>query len=330
MTLSRLNRYIRHRLAGREHRPPAWAEHDQMFLKAISIVQFFYIYTSVQFYRQASIFSNLQANEADRFSFLWPLAWMDRMPLDLAGDILASLCVIVGLASIFLWRFFLVRLAVAALFLQIAAFSNSAGGINHGYHEWLWITFVFLLLPNASRLSVNLPRATKIRFLYAFGVAPTLILFFYTLSGIYKVLDATLMLIIGELGGFHPWAMAYTLAKRSLETGTDPLWAGLIIDIPILGWPLYLALYYIEFFSILVAFRPELVRVWGLLLIAFHFGTYAFLDITFPQHVLINGILFVMSPFAPSKFHWRRFVLALPIFGWLARSLQATVRLRKH
>ena len=88
---------------------------------------------------------------------------------------------------------------------------------------------------------------------------------------------------------------------------------------PLLAWPFYLGLYFVEVVSIAVFFRPALHRVWGVLLIAFHFGTLLFLDIEFPLHILINALFFVLSPFAPQESNWRSMLAAVPVFGWLFR-----------
>jgi hypothetical protein len=56
-----------------------------------------------------------------------------------------------------------------------------------------------------------------------------------------------------------------------------------------------------------------------MILIAFHFGTLLFLDIVFPLHVLINALLFVMSPVAPGGANWRAMFAAVPVLGWKFR-----------
>jgi hypothetical protein len=115
--------------------------------------------------------------------------------------------------------------------------------------------------------------------------------------------------------------MAVTVANRALLGGYEPLWAGLLIDHPTLGWPLYLGLYYVELVAIAIIFRPGLLQLWGVILIMFHFGTLMFMDIIFPAHVLINAMLFVLSPFALRDAGWRNMLAALPLLGILVRAL---------
>jgi hypothetical protein len=268
-----------------------------MFNTAHLIVQMFYILSATFLYGQARTMAQLGGDGA-QYDFLWPLAWARAIPLELAGDILASAYVIVGFAGVVFWRFFVVRLACCAVLLHWAAFPNSFGAIHHGHHEWFWLSFCFLFLPSGRKADLNANRASRTKFLYAFGAASVLILFFYTLSGIYKVQDAAVALALGQYGGFMPDAMAQTIARRALSTGSEPVWGSFIINYPILGWPMYMLLYYVEIVAVFIAFRPELLKVWGAVLIAFHFGTMAFMDIVFPHHILINGMLFILSPFA--------------------------------
>jgi len=301
---------------------PRWGDHKRMFDAAYGIVQVYYIITATFLYGGARDMSHLSV-DPEQLDLLWPLLWMKAVEVETAGLILANAYVIVGFAGIFLWRSLAVRALVSLVLLQYAAWPNSFGAIHHGEHEWFWLSVCFLFLPAGSRNELRASRSLRTRFLYGFSVAPTLILFFYTLSGIYKIKDATEKLLMAQYGGFMPDAMAQTLARRALETHSDPMWAGVIIDYPILGWPLYLALYFVELVAIVVAFRPVLHRIWGFILIGFHFGTLTFMDIPFSHHVLINGLLFVMSPFAPEKFEWREAVRAIPLLGWMSGPLLA-------
>ncbi len=311
-----IERRIRRDLAGPCRAAPRWSEHRGMFETACLIVQVYYIVTAMELYRGARRMSALEGS-ADRFEFLWPLAWVKQVPLETAGDILANLYVVAGFAGIFLWRFLVVRLLVCIALLQWAAFASSFGAIHHGNHEWFWLSVCFLFLPGGSKAALGNSREGRIRFLYAFSVAPGLILLFYTLSGFYKVQAGAIALVNGQFGGLAPEAMAQTLARRALETGSEPMWAEVIINYPILGWPLYLGLYFVELVAIYILFRPSLHRIWGGILIAFHIGTLTFMDIVFPYHVLINGLLFVMSPFHPRQFVWQDALRAVPFLGWI-------------
>ncbi|MEL6645786.1 MAG: hypothetical protein AAFQ79_17780 [Pseudomonadota bacterium] len=305
---------FRRRLAGPCRQSARWGEHRRMFDAAFAIVQVYYIVTAMWFYSAARSISHTPLDPAD-LDLLWPLAWMPAFSAEISTTILANAYVIVGFLGVFLWRYLVVRVLIMVVLLQLTAWPNSFGAIHHGAHEWFWLSVCFLFLPSGAKEAMRDNRRQRTLFLYAFTIAPALILFFYTLSGFYKVYYATLAMALGGYGGFMPDAMAQTLARRALETQSEPLWAEIIINTPILGWPLYLGLYFVELVAIAILFRPALHRIWGVILIAFHLGTLTFMDITFPQHILINGLLFVMSPFAPQVFNLREALVAIPWFG---------------
>ena len=150
LSLSDTQRRYRHRLAGPSKSAPRWHEHTEMFGTAYLIVQVYYMVTAMQFYNQAQTFSNITANVSE-LDLLWPVKWMAMMPIEMAGDLISSMMVVFGILSVFLWRFFIVRLGVCVLFLQFAAFANSYGAINHGLHEWFWLSFCFLFLPGGHK-----------------------------------------------------------------------------------------------------------------------------------------------------------------------------------
>lgn len=327
--IAQMEARLRRRLGGDFRHFPRWRDHRQMFDRAYLIVQVYYIATAMFLYSAARGVSHSSADTTS-LDLLWPVAWMALLPSGVSTEILANAYVIAGFLGIFFWRFLAVRVFVLLVVLQFTAWPNSFGGINHAYHEWFWLSVCFLFLPAGSQQNLRESRADRTRFLYAFAIAPALILFFYSLSGAYKLYYASVSLVSGHYGGFMPDAMAQTLARRALETGSEPLWSDVIINYPVLGWPLYLSLYFVEIFAIVVVFRPVLYKLWGFLLIAFHFGTLTFMDITFPQHIFINGLLFVMSPFVPRTADWRTTLIAVPLFGrwlsmWLARRNRPTM-----
>jgi hypothetical protein len=308
------------RLRGPCAAPPRWREHAAMFQRAYVIVQIFYAVTLFQLYGAARGFA-APALSLEEMDPLWPLWWLHLTGIGPGSAMLAHLALGAGIAGLLAWRYLAVRILVSLALLEVAAYGNSFGAIHHGNHEWFWISVCFWLLPGGSLAALRASRALRMQFLLAIGAATALILLFYSMSGLWKCLSATAALLQGHLGGFSPEAMAVTLANRALQTGSAPLWAGIVIDRPILGWPMYLGLYYVELFAIVIAFRPALIRVWGVILILFHFGTLLFMDIVFPTHVLINAMLFVLSPFAAPEAGWRSMLAALPLMGWLVRAL---------
>jgi hypothetical protein len=317
--LTRTARRLRHVASGAGRTgAPRWNLHGDMVRHARFIVTFYYVACAYFLYDGARDLSHLEASP-DSLDLLWPVAWLSLTGVRTGGEIIAQLGLAAGLLGLVWWRVLAVRILVSTALLLYTAYANSHGAINHGYHEWFWISVCFWLLPSESAASVDATRTRRMQFLTAFGLAPLLILFFYTLSGLYKTYYAFAAILSGEPGGFSPDAMAITVAWRAIQTGAEPMWGAWVIGQPLLGWPMYMLLYFVELVSVLIFFRPCLHRAWGVLLIAFHVGTLLFMDISFERHILINGMLFVMSPFASGAHGWRTQLLAVPLLGLLGK-----------
>lgn len=313
-----LVRRSRHFAGGMVRLRPRWALHGAMFRQAEMIVWFFYVATAYFLYDGSREFSFV-ADSLESLDLLWPVTWLADVGLQRGGVIIAHVGLAAALLGLIGWRLLPVRIFVSAALLLYAAFDNSGGAINHGHHEWFWLSVVFWLLPTGRSNVMAATRVKRMQFLTAFSLAPLLILFFYSLSGFYKCYYALAAVVNHRIGGFSPDAMAVTLAGRAFQTGSEPMWGSLAIEHPLLSWPFFLGLYFAEIVSLAVFFRPQLHRTWGMILIMFHFGTLLFMDIVFGKHVLINGMLFVMSPFALGWFAWREQVLSIPILGHIAK-----------
>jgi hypothetical protein len=300
-----------------------------MYDAAVWIVRFYYIANLYFVYDQlASIRARGLSNAI--LDPVWPMFWVEWLGLESSSLFILHLSIVAGFLGILFWQYRSVRIVVVFSQLMVAGLSNSFGAINHGYHEWFWIGVCFLFLPSGKLSATNSCRAKRFSFLAIFSLAQGLILLFYSLSGFYKIGSAITSLRDGQVGGFSPEAMALTLANRMTQTDTDALWAPFIIENYWIGWPLYLGLYYIEIVSVMVFIRPDLHRVWGLFLIMFHFGTFLFMEITFSAHVLINGMLFVFSPFAPDRLSWKAMLRQLPILGFLFRPFTGETKINTH
>ncbi|MEM8818323.1 MAG: hypothetical protein AAGE90_02165 [Pseudomonadota bacterium] len=282
------------------------------------IVNVFYALTLAKLYMVSDRYIGW-GGDFQNVELLWPLWWTGFVDQQRALFLLASLSLVAGTLGLFWWRALWVRIFVSVMLLLLAAFNNQGGTINHSSHEWLWVSVAFWFLPSGSPNLGLEDRLWRVRLMLAFAGAGGLIMMFYALSGMWKVIEGLEQVVAGEFGGLHPDAMAVTIARRAMQTGTSPLLAELIIAVPWAGWPLYLGLYYVEIVALVVIFRPELVRLWGAILIAFHLGTLAFLDIIFVDHVVINALLFWLAPWAVKRPGWREMAVALPVFGMLLR-----------
>ncbi|MGI9465252.1 MAG: hypothetical protein ACR2OM_15015, partial [Aestuariivirgaceae bacterium] len=192
-------------------------------------------------------------------------------------------------------------------------------GINHPYHAWFWISFVFVFLPSGeSWKSRHTKRTYMMSYLTVFLAAQVMMLLFYTLSGSWKIIYGITAMAQGLDGVFSLRGLSYNLANRVLQTNTNPLLAEFAIDNYLLSWAGIMTIMYVQFTAIVAAFRPRLHVLWGLVIAVFHFGTWLLMGIVFSHHILLLMILFVMSPFRPARFDLRKTIMDLPIFGTIA------------
>ncbi len=125
-----------------------------------------------------------------------------------------------------------------------------------------------------------------------------------------------------------PNALPLLVTQKWLQTGDHPLLADFFVQHLWLAWPVHLLVIYIELFALVAVFRPELHRLWGLLLLTFHLMVWLLLGIVFAYQPLVIAPLFIWSPFAPmSHPKLAQILRQLPLFGDLAHL--ATVSLRR-
>ena len=137
----------------------------------------------------------------------------------------------------------------------------------------------------------------------------------------------------GAITALHPYAFAYQVANRTLQTNTVGPLSNLIINYPWLGWLPYLAMIYVETFAIVAVWRPRLQRLWAAALIFFHIGTWLTMTIAFNAQILVLGTLFWLSPFVPPENRLRQVVRELPLVKeglWLLRSSGVVKMNRAH
>ena len=323
-------RSLRRALRGTDW-PVPFARTTAAYTTAQTLVRLYYvltIYVLVEaFTEQMRSWTALDASE---LPLLWPLRWATWVGMETAVYLIALTAVLGAvLAAVQPNRWPLRLLAFAGLFLTVAL-ANSFGKINHNMHGWLAVAFCFMLLPAAGERP---SRRQRLTYLSAFWAAQALLLWFYTMSGAWKVSMGIEQLAAGDVHAFHPYAMAHQVANRLLQDNSASVLGPLLLDFPQLGWPLYVSAIYLELFAFMAAFRPSLHRLWGLSLALFHIGTYLTMTITFNQNILLLGLMLVASPFHPPRWRWQRALRDLPLIGRLlawAISLRPSRRAYSH
>jgi hypothetical protein len=259
--------------------------------------------------------------DSETASPLWPASWwFGWVSVRTGVNIIFGAYLVASVMALLFAERRIARAAYSLTLLQYMAVINGFFKIGHAFHAWLFISLVLVLLPDG-RWHERQRIADRHHFLTVVWLSQFVLLFFYTLAGVWKVAHAIEQYVGGETSAFHVRGFSLTLAKKLLDSNELTVLGDFLLRHQLLGWALFLGAMYIETFSVLIAFRPRLHRAWGAGLILFHIGTQLAMDIGFQQNVLLLGIFIVCSPFAPDRVAARDVVLDLPILRFCARGL---------
>lgn len=309
-------RRIRAFFSQTESRRDIFSLEQNSFVAARTLIQVFYVFilyyalTRLPAWNQFQGFENLKP--------LWPVYWVRWVDPHWAGRCIMIFAFLGAITGAFLNSFRWVRIIVFLSFLEFLAFKYSFGKIGHSTHLMLIMSFIFIFLPSGWSNARPLSRVTGQTVLRVFWGAQAFILMTYTLAGLGKIGGALYQLFLGEMHAFHPDALAYHIAERLLQTGSHSFIGSFFIENPWVAFPAMLVMLYAQVFSIWVAFRPCLHRVWGSLLILFHINVSLTLSINFHPQVFLISLFFLCSPFYYSV-PIRGLCAALPLFGVLFR-----------
>ena len=242
---------------------------------------------------------------------LTPASWIDAS--DPRGGITLIL-LLFGFGSFLaaLWpmsRTF--RLMYALGLLEYLSVKFGFGKVNHNFHAWLWVAGFFVFLPSAAKLRDPSCR-TRQSALSVVWSAQVLVLFFYTLTGVWKVAYGLHAFTTERVSSFEVPGFSLIVGERLLSTNQNALLGEFFVRNEVLGWLLFNGTVYLEAAALLVAFRPRLHRLWGGGLIAFHLGTQLAMGFTFIQNIALLALLFMSSPWAPERVSVKEVLLDLP------------------
>lgn len=181
-------------------------------------------------------------------------------------------------------------------------------------------SFMFIFLPDILR-EAEVTSTQRMEFLGIFWGATALNLLTYTMGGIGKFYGAYLQISAGQSSLFSPHAAALHIADRLILTDSTSAWGAWAVNHALLIYPYFLFTCYMLLVSFLVAFRPRLLRTWGILLILYHIGNYLVINIGFVTHLFLWCILLLASPFAPERTSLRDVLRSLPFFDIVFKKL---------
>jgi hypothetical protein len=243
---------------------------------------------------------------------LWPLSWLDGGEVSsLATNIYVFNAITATIAVIFC-AYSPARWLAFAGALAAGAFENSFGRICHYGHTWVWVCFFFAFLPSGLPATFFSSRVLRQRYLQIFWSTQFALLFFYSMAGWLKLVSVPVQYLRGEVTAIGSEALARHVANAAMQSGPVPMFANWFIDNTAVSWAFFLGAIYLEAVAVLIAFRPDLHRWWGIGLMLLHFGIGMVMEIWFVPPLFILALLFVFSPFDRGTATWREKVLQLP------------------
>lgn len=274
------------------------------------IVRFFYLFTAY------SIATNLESSGAfmgtDLTDPLWPavllrdtvgIGWLNNVSaISISAAVIALLAVVFPGVLIF-------RVGVFLYLLLFGAIENSYGSINHGIHFYIYISFVLMFLPSSVGRPGEMSRKDAMSSIMVFWFAQSVILLTYSLAGYWKVYNSGVELLAPD--GF----VRILLARLVSDTMSVPPLLPLGVQQEFPMQVMFVATIYVQLFALFALFRPHLQRLFGVVLIVFHFGTDWLINLYFHQHLVFLGLFLVFSPFVPTRFSISSVIKSLPILG---------------
>jgi predicted DCC family thiol-disulfide oxidoreductase YuxK len=245
---------------------------------------------------------------------LWPIQAIGVDAFSGHGLVLLVGTFMVTLLTVMFPFSFLLRLCSFLSVFFFAAFQNSFGAFFHSIHFLVFVSFAFLFLPTTRSVRKQTTRQTSMKLVSIFWFVQFSLLYFYTIAGIWKVYGTGLAIFWSE-------TMMRTVVSRAIGNGGQPIIAEQMVASNMMGSQLfYLVNLAIQLFSFFVFFRPALHKIYGFALCAFHLGTYLLLHITFPPHIIVWGLFFIMSPLAPRHFNLIDICRSIPFIQYFFSS----------
>lgn len=238
------------------------------------------------------------ARSADRgprpqAEWLWPVLWFDAVPSDWAVVFCSVLAGISMFVSVWKPDLLWPRISSAVGFSIYVAYDSSFGKTSPSLYAWLYVAILMTLLPRGSSSFTE-----RMRERLVFWGAQSAILLTYCFAGFWKAWDL----------GYHLWrgrglsSVHDQIAFQVLIDGRITKLGQWIAHEPRLGAGIWLVVIAFELLSIWVILRPQRIREYALVALAFHSLVIAFFGLPFLANMILLAVLGVMSPYATRSF----------------------------
>lgn len=283
---------------------------DLAYINIKSIVRFSYLLFTVIIFLELSnvtVYQNIKMVEP-----LWPMFLFQNVSPSILVFVLQSISILILFFIFYLPKKQWLRILFFVFFFMLSALNNSFGKINHGLHLSIMLAFFLALLPSEKTNNY------KLKSILMFATAQFFLLMAYSLTGFWKLFWGIIELFSKEVSLFSSLTLRNTIIYQSQLTQPTAVGAW-VLEHQNIGYILYLIAVVIELFAILIFFKANLHKFWGLLIISLHIGITLVLGVSSFASVFTVGLLLVFSPFAKQT-SFKNMVLELPVVSqirWL-------------
>ena len=276
---------------------------EELYNEIMTIVKFSYLFFLF------ALFVQLFADKYDANSYmidpLWPMKPFSSIP---AGYLVLFFQLNLFVSFLFLCfktNHKFLKVYVFIIYFLYMAFNNSFGKINHGQYLALMILFCFMFIPTKSK------KDYQKKTIFTFATAQFFLLMAYSLTGAWKLLWGIIEFFTKEVSLFSPLSFRNVIITQYqfVEPTIIGAW---FLEHYYIGWVMYLAVVYIEICSVFIFFKPNLHKIWGVLLLSLHLGIHFVLQVNMFSAPLYIGLLLIMSPFY-FKTDVKTTLLSLPV-----------------
>ena len=283
---------------------------DLAFTKIKHVMRFSYLFFAVIIFMKLQNVTVYQ--DTKLIDPVWSMVLFQGLDPSILVFVFQSIAIIILFLIFFVPKSQVLRIFFFIFFFLILALDSSFGKISHGYHFSLLLAFFFALIPSEK---VN---NYKIKSILMFASAQFCLLMAYSLTGFWKFSWGVIQLFKGEVSLFSPLSLRNTLIHQFevAEPTVIGLW---VLEHYTFGYFIYLVAVCIELFALLIFFKANMHKVWGVLILSLHIGLELIVGVGSYAIFYTVCLLLVASPFSKQT-SLKETLLSFPIVSqiqWL-------------
>ncbi|AUC80795.1 hypothetical protein [Lacinutrix sp. Bg11-31] len=280
---------------------------DLAFVNIKNVMRFSYMFFAVIIFMQlqnVTVYQNTTLIEP-----IWAMVIFQGLDPSMLVFVFQSISIIILFLIFFIPKNHTLRILFFIFFFLIIALDSSFGKISHGFHFSLLLAFFFALIPSEKVSNY------KIKSILMFATAQFCLLMAYSLTGFWKLFWGVIQLFKEDVSLFSPLALRNMLIHQFEVAG--PTVIGLwVMEHYALCYLFYLIAVSIELFALLIFFKANMHKIWGVLILSLHIGIELIVGVSSHAIFYTVCLLLVASPFAKQT-NFKETLLCLPVISQL-------------